>query len=417
MVDTLVEPPGPPSFSLLMQRVKSAAEELSSALRSVLDEIPLAVPTPKDLASTIRINRALASRMLGALRLADPLAAVNQMPRSEGLRMFLNAAKSVSDRERVARATAALRGFEELIQGEFGGWNGLEQAIGEWLPDAREKLEMASKQGAFRCASNLRGFQADVIVDMCLIHPGADGDRCDSGWIGGQAGLRRLRPGARICVGMVGCTPGGVPASPFATDLAAEGVGDGSHGPYPLLREFCSQPVPECHVVEGNNELLYMLAGHDIRPEASVDLYMSDLLKGPFPRWATDANTFAGPRILPWVPAKLLVGDVLVHEDVWPDAVPELRIYDTTRAGYVRVGDPVREVDRMDWGETIQYVGKGISRVRSPEIERLAEMTEWVCQRVGWDPRRFRHYRFRVRYPVCGAQYCLLFRPPPAPLA
>jgi len=395
----------------VLTRMKGAAKELGDALSSVLDEIPDAGATPQGLTQKLGINRALAGRLLSALKLSDPLASVIRMPRSEGLRIFLSAAKSHAARPRIERANRALRGFEDLLRVELGGWAGLEPVISEWLPDVRSKFEMTNKQGAFRCLSNLRGVQADVELASAIYYPADSGQHCDVAMICGMAGLRRLRPSTRICFVSLGGT---VAQGPLYQCVSVEGVGGVDRNEFPLLNDFCSSPLPKIQVEHVGKTTNYMLEGSELGPDSSMDLYVARVVRRQHPRYQTDPPRRIGPISGVTVPAKTLIVDLFIHEDLCPGRNPELVIYDTVRGGHVDPNDPSREVDRLYMAESILSLGTGVARFRASEVAHLAEMTAFVCQKLGWDAERLRGYRCRVRYPIYGAQYCLLLNPPPA---
>ena len=110
-------------------------------------------------------------------------------------------------------------------------------------------------------------------------------------------------------------------------------------------------------------------------------------------------------------PAKVLVYDLLTHEDVAPEVDPSLFIYNTAFDGAADVNDPARDIDRLDLCEGIQHLGTGINKFRNPEMPHYVELLEHICERLGWDADRFRGYRCRVEYPIFGTQVTMAFHP------
>jgi hypothetical protein len=361
----------------------------------------------------LKVHRTLAGRLLSALRVDDPLVAASRLPRSEGLRMFLQAARPLAGRETVALAEKALCEFEDLVHGELGGWDGFEAALSEWLPDARIKLELASKQLAFRGMCNIIGARADVQLITSIYHPGADGRTCDIAAIDGSVGLRRLRPGARIPLATVGVNPS--EPAPLGSVVAALNQ-DGSDDQYPVLREFCTQPAPRFTAERSGDITHYLLAGDAIGTRSGVDVFTAGVVRGlrPLRQDAAQPRRRVSNSAGLNVPTAVLVMHVLLHDDVWPNCPPELVIYDTHLHGPASPNDRTRDISRLDLLESIQDLGRGSARFRCAEVGQHVEMVRSVCAELGWDAEKLRAYRLRVRYPLYNAQYCMVFDPPVA---
>ena len=80
-------------------------------------------------------------------------------------------------------------------------------------------------------------------------------------------------------------------------------------------------------------------------------------------------------------PTKSLIFDVLVHEEVYPGADPAMVIYDTALDGVADVNDQARDIDRLDLWESIQSLGNDVSRFRTTEVPRYAQMLRHVLGR------------------------------------
>jgi hypothetical protein len=97
-------------------------------------------------------------------------------------------------------------------------------------------------------------------------------------------------------------------------------------------------------------------------------------------------------------PCEVLVLDEFIHEDLFGPIQPELRIYsdlgDSPRPRITQRAD-----DRLPAYEKVQYLGKGLSGMRTPDVPRYAEMVEYVFDRLGWDSARFDLYRVHIEYP------------------
>ncbi len=377
----------------------------------VITVIPIRVRRPAEFQRALKLDRSLTSRLLRALEKDDPLAALYRMPGPHGLRLILKAArKAVGDNPEVLlRAEEALTDLERLVAAEVGDWKALHAALCGWVPEAREQFEMANRQAAFRAMSNLRGVSADAMVSVTLIHPGsANPDWLDRAGITGLCRLRRLRPGTPM-----GFLHGSSIAPPSGTQrlsLDANPI-DPTHGA-PLLRKFSSSPLPEFEVCVQGDIVHYILMGDSVGVGSLADLYFADVMRGRYPGNRSISPRPATPGAVIDVPVKTLIVDVLVHEEVWPGAEPELHLYDTAVRGIANPVDASREMDRIDVLETIQNLGTQSSRFRTTEVACYSDMVRFVCHKLGWDSESFRGYRCRVEYPVYGTQVSMIFRPP-----
>ncbi len=394
----------------LQYRLTQAADRLRYAVDEVIRAVPVPIRRPAEFQRVLKLDRSLSSRLLRAVQLHDPLASLHRMPGPQGIRLLLRAAeKANSDREVIARAEEALVALERMIAAELGDWKELEAAISGWLPDAREQFEMANRQAAFRAMSNIKGVTADAEISVTLIHPGNSKDGwLDRAGITGICRMRRLRAGAPMGLlhgSSIAPPPGMQRLSLFGQPIDAE------HGA-PLLEEFSSSPTPSFDVLVEGDAVHYMLQGDDVGMESMVDLLFADVMHDRYPMHAGISSRPATPGALIDIPVRTLIVDVLVHEGVWPDIVPELRMYDTAGRGVANPTDPARNIDRIDVLESIQDIGTHMDRFRTKEVARYVEMVEFVCDKLGWKGERFRGFRCRADFPIYGTQLSMVFHPP-----
>ncbi|MCI0629123.1 MAG: hypothetical protein L0Y44_00535, partial [Phycisphaerales bacterium] len=227
-------------------------------------------------------------------------------------------------------------------------------------------------------------------------------------WISGLLGLQRLRPGAGVKLATRRIAGGDSPRRPLSLDGAPVDDLAGVR-----LNEFCSQPPPELDVSRAGEVVHYTLAGDAFGPKSAVDLLFAEVNLGEIPRFVPAGSNRKGYVFAEIsTPAKSLHFDVLVHADVYPQSEPSLFIYDTVLDGVANVNDRCRDLDRLDFAESIQPLGAGAARIRSADIPRYAEMMNMVWSRLDWDPDAFRTYRCRIDYPIYGSQVVMAFDPP-----
>jgi hypothetical protein len=394
----------------LEHRLSRGAARLRAALAAVIDALPVRVKKPAEFQRVLKLDRSLASRLLRAVQVDDPLASLHRMPGPHGVRLLLKAAvKAREDPKLIKRAEDALADVERTVFTELGDWKALDVALSGWLPEVREQFETSNRQAAFRAMSNIKGIVADAEVSVSLIHPGgANADWVDRAGITGLCRMRRLRPGAPM--GLLHGSSIVPPPGTQRLSLEAQPI-DPEHGA-PLLREFCSSPIPRFDVRVEGDIVHYVLKGDGVGVDSMVDLYFADVMRGRYPANRSVSPRAATPGAVIDIPVRTLIVDVLIHEAVWPGVEPELRMYDTAARGIANPTDPARDMDRIDVLDSIQSLGASIARVRTREVAGYPEMVRSVCDTLGWDSEHFRGYRCRVDYPVYGTQVSMVFAPP-----
>lgn len=400
---------GPAVATVIETRIDCMVSELCEALRSVMDALPGGPHRPQRLARLLNLNKSVSSRVCRALRTADPLAAAHLMPGPEALRVLVSAAsRNAVPADVVGAANNAIDAFDELVRREIGDRATLEAIISESLPNAREKFEIANKQAVFKGCSNLRGVRSDVLFTTMIIHPGTDPEAFDLAIIFGMIGLRRLRPGALVQV-LTEHLQGGA-TSDVRQTLDGEHV-EGIQGL--LLDPYCSHPAPRLSVRTQGARVTYIVDGTNIGPSSAVDLVFAETCPARHRRYksANDNRTTGACTVIDQ-PTALMVFDMLLHHEVWPNSQPELRIYDTMMRGLAHPDDASRDMDRLQLHESIEELGTGLRRLRVPDIPNYIEIVQGACGRAKVNPEDLRLFRCQVQYPLYGSEICMVFDPP-----
>jgi hypothetical protein len=392
-------------FSIENQ-IAEVGRDLAASLNNVLTAIPGAPHRPQWLARSLGVNTVLTSRLLKAANHSDPIAVTHAMPGPEPLRRLLKAAarRKVSQ-DLIRTARLAVDRFEKLIEREAGDRSALDAIISGWLPDARERVELIAKQSVFRGMSQLLGSSCEVVHSTMINYPSeTNRDRADQVSIMASLGLRRVRPGLVVTCDTIHT---GAPLYTL-TNQPVEGLRD------VLLEQFCSRPLPQLQVNKHDNVAKYTLSGDDVGVRSAVDLVHATYLPAG-KQILRDPSEPARPATLAiglGTPARTLIFDIILHEDVFPGQTPELALYRTV--GVFNVGSR-RDIDRMDVIESVQFLGNGISRFRTAENPAYIDMLRHVCEQRGWDSSKLRCFRCRVEYPIYSVEVVVRFEMPPRP--
>jgi hypothetical protein len=400
------------SASSIEAQIAEVGALLGRALTAVVAAAPGGARGTMAVARALGIDKVLSSRLLKAVRFPDPMALVYQAPGPEPLRRMLKAAAGKGvDRQLIADARAAVDAFEALIRAA-GDRGSLDAMLTAWLPDLRQPFELSRKQAAFKAMSQLRGASAETIFSVALIRPSDDQATLDVAWLQGVLGLQRIRPG--IPVKFANRRLSRKPAAArLARTLSGEPV-EGIDGLY--LPAFCSQPLPRLEARGGEDAVHYVLANGSFGPGSLVDLVFADVTLHEMRRYSRPElklkpYLFAEAAIA----SKALVFDVFLDPQVYPGSTPELHLYDTALDGLAKVNDPAREVDRLDFMESIQTLGRGVEQCRLRQYPRYTALLRHVFDRLGWEPSDFRGYRCAIDYPIYGSQVAMSFEAPLLP--
>jgi hypothetical protein len=404
-----------PTEEPLEVQIVAVGDHLLTSIRNVLSAVPRRAPGPQALARTLGVDKVLASRVLKATRNKDPMSATHSMPGPDPLRRLVRAAaRKGAAPELVADASRAIDSFEILIRDRIGDRSLLDAILSAWVPEARREFELRRKQSAFKAISQLKGVQADTMVATVILNPSRDGRHIDVVWINGLISVHRVRPGVGVKLSTRRMTPENAARRPVS--LEGKPIEDIDSLE---LRDFCSDPMPRLQVHRVGEVVHYTLADDGFGPNSAVDIVFAEANISELARYIT-AEAAAGGRLAYFfaecvTPARILQFDVLVHEDLYPGPDPSLIIYDTSFEGVASVNNRSRDIDRMDMLESIEPLGTGLSRFRSPHVPRYQELMRHAFDKMGFDAARFRGYRCKIDYPVYGSQVAVTFKPETEP--
>ena len=387
----------------LERRIQGVGRSLHQSLSVVVGSGPGGAA---GVGRSLGLDKVFTSRLLKALRQADPVAVLHSIPGPAPLRRFLKAAgKHGVGAADLSRAQAAVDDFERLVREDLGDRSSLSTILSSWLPEARLEFELRRKQSAFKALSELKGISADLNLAAAFLHPSEDAERIDVVWLIGQLGIRRLRPGGSAKFVTRRMVPDGNKRCP--TTLDGEPIEGFDRG---RLDGFCDLPPAHIEAKAHGDVVHYALAGDSYGPKSAFDLIFAEANLGEMPRYVPSGRRgYVFSEVS--VPAKSLVLDVLVHDEVYPGP-PELWLYDTALSGVADVNDRARDFDRIDMIETVQSLGRGSSQLRVAEAPRYLDALNYVFSSMSWDESRFHAYRTRVDYPLYGSQVAFVFDPP-----
>lgn len=396
----------------LQRDVAEAGERLRAAITAMLQELANAgVREQREIQAALSLSQPVTSRLISCVRVSDPLATLARVPGPQGLKKILRgAAKAGVKRTCLTTVSEAIDGVERLINLEVGNRDALDSLLSDWVHESRPSYELRQKYAGHKAACAVRGVQAQINANCGIIYPSATPGTCDIAQIEMLYGCRRVRPSAALQL-----TTRHLAAR--QRDYAVTGL----HG-RPInnihdivIPQFTTADLTHIETRQEGPVTQTIVPDLPLRKGADVNIVTAQVSRELLPacRSATSSRT-SGLAAHAEPPAADMVFDVLLHDDVWPNATPELRIFDTAIRGLAHPEDPLRQADRLEMLETIVFLGRDVSSFRVAEIPDYCDVIAHVCDKLGWDTRRLRGYRCKIRYPVYGSQVCIAFPLPDA---
>jgi hypothetical protein len=406
MSTTPSEPPAFPSHARrVMRAVRGAFAELIAAVGADPQDV-------QDLTRTCSLNKNLAWKVSKLVQTDDPAIALQQMPGSAGIEIFLkNMQKTGAAEELVQTARDAIAEFEELIRLHSGDRATLEMMGSALSTSGRQQRDEYHRKLLFRGGSYVWGAQARVMLKVGIVGLGAEEGLLDFASLGGLLDFRRLRPEVSWAVASRGARNDDgsamFPPGPEPIDQRCD-----PDGP-PLMLDFCSRPLPELTRVDEPTGIAFELPQGPVGNTGALTCVTGTVQRG-LPYWRSPTNMQGEHAVICNIPAQAFVFDLFIHEKFDFAIPPEMALYSEIDA---RIPFPARRSSRNELPihETLQDLGTGPLPLATPEVPQYNNMVKAVFDRCGWSPTTFRGFRVKIAYPTCPATLVLRYPLPEKP--
>jgi hypothetical protein len=381
-------------------------QELRQALGRVIDSLPgQRIVRPSELANALSLDTMLAWKIWKVINDADPFEAARYMPGASGVRQFLRAAKKQDAvEEAVQAAQQAYDAFQSLIRTHAGDRKSFDMMLAGHVTKDRARADFEHRRGAFQHLSYIWGVQAKTQIYTYLVRPSETPGFCDAAAVRGFIDLRRIRPDVpwRITRCFTVDDAGKLRTS-FDREPLDPAPRDGDElSDLPLLRDFCSRPLPQCRRVNGpDGQVVYQLVEGSVGNAGLLTCLMGEVVRATEPRFRDEAHQNFALQAAARTPCELLQFDVLMDRRMFDHYEPTLQIYSALFLGELNA-KPM-ECDRLPAQETVEHLGFGLGVIRAAEVPRYDELIASVFQRLGWNPDDFGVYRLRMEYPPIPA--------------
>ncbi len=379
-----------------LNRLRIACAELIAALPG---ELSKAV----DLQRVLRLDMKLSWKVFRVATAPSPLAAGPYVPGPANSKALLKAAMRQSlPAEITDELAVALAEFERLVADTAGDRPTFDSMIYSLVRNQdAEQFALNQRKAAYRANRHIHGSLAKAQSTLVFIQPSASSSQhLDLVLALGHRGIQRLREDAPLPTSFAGVLDDEFHAtdSGEAESVSAESA---SEAGLSLLRDFCSQPLPEFSATRSVNGRVYgQLVTPDIGMQGAVDWFTGMVLREAAPRWRAENNLHGIIRSEAKVPCEAFYLTLLLHNETYGLIRPELSVFKDTLSE-----PPKRQEDqRLDFlltaGEQVQHLGRGPAVLHTPDVPRMAEMARYVFEQMEWDASAFDVYQVRIAYPV-----------------
>lgn len=399
----------PNTSALLEAEAGGLLLELRPALAAVVSALRPPVVRAAELRRHLNLDQKLAWSIFNAATARDASTLASLLPGRRAMERFFAAAETNGVApDTIRRARTAFAHFEESVARHAGSRDAFETMVAELGQEGAEATgtsaaDLRNKRAAFRATSLLWGREARVGLGVWIMHPSAIPDLLDGVFIRGLLGLRRTRrtvPLHAVAHHWHGPGPGD-PAVKPPVALDPRETGPDAIG---LLRDFCSQPLPEFRaLVRKDGYQRHELVSNALGPSGEVDYFIGMAFPGESaaPTSVPESELFMFKTVD--LPMGVYIGDILIHRSIWDVHPPEVGVYAGTVAGGGSATE-FPESDLLPVTEHAEYLGEGIDAGRTPVVPRYAEMMGYAMDRMGWKGDEFRVFRCRVEFPVLSSR-------------
>jgi hypothetical protein len=384
------------------------AARLRGELGNLLQTLEPAQRRATAMARLFDLQVPLCHRVVAGVRESGPAGQVlGAFPGVEGLRMFLNAARSAGcPAKAVASAAGAVDEFESLIVQSGGSQRRLVAALltpggegaGALVRQRRNALALEdARRRGFEALVEQIGCVADTLVVVRVYAPAATprfaGDLDVTGAIG-RVGFTRTSAGMPFMIA-------------HHRSPALDDPGKSGSPAWSLMEEFCTTPLPRV-VLEERGDVRFGVVDPNFEVGGPIDIFA-----GPFTgrhvviREGSSLYLNAGTKCSS--PAEWLVTDVYVPRAWATDLGCAAGVYRAGILGDVSGPTSRRWFDRLPITLTPGLLGRGLAGAEMERFDRHAEFTTRVFEGAGVDPRDFTGFRLSVHYPMMEVQYVLSF--------
>jgi hypothetical protein len=371
-------------------------------VRSALAEISAAVGAdttrPQNFARHLSLDKSLAWHLSKIITEKDAMSAVGHVPGRAGNRIVIKAfEKAGASEESLSNLRGALAEFDRMVEVHCGDRDTLQMMLGGANSESAARDEIHRKR-LFQGASAIWGVQARIHLAAHVVAPNADdSESLDFAIVNGLVDFKRLRPSVPWAVSSLRqYSDDGSPLPVGTFEPLDETV---AHDAAPLLREFCSQPLPPVRITPGGPNLTRFEIGEGpVGATGTLTCLTGWMWRKIAARYRTEHDQFGEHQVRLNTPAEMLIFDLYIHRGLEFNLPPQLQLYSQLPGGPLHP-DGGQDAGLLRLRENIIDLGSGPPDMITPELPRHSAIAELAMRRLGTSPRDYQGYRLQMRYP------------------
>lgn len=369
------------------QNIQGCYRELLGAIGE-LDEVG-------EIAAALQVDVESAWRVRRLTDAIDPLMAVECIPSATEANAILgNAIGAGFDPMSAELLLASTRAYFGFVERNFGDRKAFETRAAEMVGRDLDAIMLESRRAAYRANVMIAGKRTECSIHVCGIAPGDAAGTVSSFGALGHVGLQRIRPEASALVSRQRFKQSDIRPS---TSRPLDPVG-AERFRAPLMERFVSANLESSLRWRRDGDFVVAEFDESAIGPSSVFTYISGTAVENYAQSLEDAPLKV--RINLATPMKRLVVDALVHEDV-PHEPADFRVVPANAC----TGEwPDKHgPENIAYGCVLEDMGDATARTVSDAWSREDELVDDCLERMGWEPRAMRRYRFEVEYPMLAS--------------
>jgi hypothetical protein len=399
--------------------VRGVHAELRASIARLLTSLPQPILRPRDLRDALGLHQTLAWKVFRIVQGTDPLGDIQYIPGPVGFETFLKAAaRKGVPASTITEVRTAFDRFHSLIDSRAGDRASLELMLGGLI----EEEEGAGGSGdgrslrraGFRCASSTWGVQVRTrLLSQILAPSDQDPGLLDIALVRASFGMRRIKPGAVLPISPVVLldNDGKSRRPQVAVPLDVHGIVGGM----PLLKRFCSNPLPEIRVAHGPGGIPeHQLGELSVGGKTGIDMVFGQVHRDAASRFRDEHNPFSNSALTVRIPIETAIVDVWAHDDILRNATPRGLLYGEL-SGVPWYEQRPGSAERLSMSEPVEVMGRGLGCSPLLELPQYQRMMGFAFDSLGWNPDQYTLLRLRVEYPVIATAIVVQFDLPPRP--
>lgn len=373
-----------------------------------------AVPTStRETARRLNIDRNLVWMVTKIINSDDLLRAALDIPSSLRIEKLCQAClKCDAPLSVIDNVRGAMKHFEHIVDVYAGNREAFTDLVhGMVFEDVTARQEEIRKM-VFRGNSSIWGVQAKVNfkTGICYPSPTTPG-MVDAVRIGGLIGLKRLRPVPWPVFKMIAHKDDG---SVFEADNRPLDPGlEGKCG-LPLIRDFCSDPMPDIEITTSEFGETYDLMPGSIGKIGLVDCVLGDIIRNvDHEHYEDGGDEYLATMLEIQTPAEYVILDMFVHEALSHQTPPDIRLVDrlSRNLGYDLAAE---KLSQLPLSSLVMALPPGLAGTANSYYPDYPKLLEFAYDKAGISAREFKGFRFMMRYPVVPSGLRMLMRKAPA---